>query len=168
MSPGRDKSLTAPAAPNRIVDPVLTAKRSPSPCGQQVPSLVVHQPAPPSLSFGPSFPILSAADRGWRYAERSETRLEGHRIACFTVGGEPRLCMPQILNSVLRQFYIVQIHAVCDELQINCAPCTAEQLDSLKASPAILPRTAASCGLVTKTDAQRLCSTLLRRNAAGM
>ena len=113
----------------------------------------------------PSFPILSAADRGWSHAERNETQLEGQPIACFSVGGEPRLCLPQILNSVLRQFYVMQIHAVCDELQINCSRCTAEQLDSLKASPAILPRTAASCGLITKTDAQRLCSALLRRGA---
>nr|SVE76061.1 EOG090X0EYT [Daphnia hispanica] len=111
----------------------------------------------------PSFPILSAADRGWSHAERNETQLEGQPIACFNVGGEPRLCLPQILNSVLQQFYVMQIHAACDELQINCSPCTAEQLDSLKASPAILPRSAASCGLITKTDAQRLCSALLRR-----
>nr|SVE93920.1 EOG090X0EYT [Scapholeberis mucronata] len=114
----------------------------------------------------PSFPILSVADRGWSHAERNETLLEGQPIACFTVGGEPRLCLPQILNSVLRQFFVMQIHAVCDELQINCSRCTAEQLDSLKASPAILPRSAASCGLITKTDAQRLCSALLRRGGA--
>nr|SVE76687.1 EOG090X0EYT [Daphnia longispina] len=125
---------------------------------QQQPATV--QPAPLLL---PSFPILSAADRGWSHAERNETQLEGQLIACFTVGGEPRLCLPQILNSVLRQFFVMQIHAVCDELQINCSRCTAEQLDSLKAAPAILPRTAASCGLITKTDAQRLCSALLRR-----
>jgi len=106
------------------------------------------------------FPILSAADRGWK--ERSETLLEGHQIACFVVGGEARLCLPQILNSVLRQFYVMQIHGVCDELQIYCSLCSAEQLDSLK-SAAILPRSAASCGLITKSDAQRLCSALLRR-----
>ncbi|EFX79843.1 hypothetical protein DAPPUDRAFT_26062, partial [Daphnia pulex] len=129
----------------------------PSSPQQQQPATV--QPAP----LLPSFPILSAADRGWSHAERNETQLEGQPIACFTVGGEPRLCLPQILNSVLRQFYVMQIHAVCDELQINCSRCTAEQLDSLKAAPAILPRSAASCGLITKTDAQRLCSALLRR-----
>nr|SVE93299.1 EOG090X0EYT [Moina brachiata] len=111
----------------------------------------------------PSFPILSAPDRGGSHAERGETLLEGRPIACFTVGGEPRLCLPQILNTVLNQFVIQQIYNVRDELQINCSRCTAEQLDSLKAAPAILPRSAASCGLITKSDAQRLCSALLRR-----
>ena len=58
------------------------------------------------------------------------------------VSGEPRLCLPQILNSVLRQFQLVQINAVSDELQIYYSLCSAEQLDSLK-SAAILPRSVA-------------------------
>jgi hypothetical protein len=49
----------------------------------------------PSLPPHP-FPILSAADRSSSHAERSETLLEGQPIACFAVGGEPRLCLPQI------------------------------------------------------------------------
>jgi SKI/SNO/DAC family len=56
-------------------------------------------PAVPNVIGG--FLILSAADRGWN--ERGETVLEGHAIACFVVSGEPRLCVSQILNSVLRQ-----------------------------------------------------------------
>lgn len=150
LSSNRDAA--AAASVRTATKPLL-----PSSPQQQQPATV----QPPLLL--PSFPILSAADRGWSHAERNETQLEGQPIACFTVGGEPRLCLPQILNSVLRQFYVMQIHAVCDELQINCSRCTAEQLDSLKAAPAILPRSAASCGLITKTDAQRLCSALLRR-----
>jgi len=118
-------------------------------------------PAVPNVIGG--FPILSAADRGWN--ERGETVLEGHTIACFVVSGEARLCLPQILNSVLRQFHVMQIHSVCDELQIYCSLCSAEQLDSLKMA-GILPRAAPSCGLITKTDAQRLCSSLLRRSTA--
>jgi hypothetical protein len=153
LSSNRDAAAAAAASVRTATKPLLPS----SPQQQQQPATV----QPPLLL--PSFPILSAADRGWSHAERNETQLEGQPIACFTVGGEPRLCLPQILNSVLRQFYVMQIHAVCDELQINCSRCTAEQLDSLKAAPAILPRSAASCGLITKTDAQRLCSALLRR-----
>ncbi|XP_057374958.1 ski oncogene-like [Daphnia carinata] len=159
LSSGRDP-VAAAASVQTATKPLLSS----SPPQQQQPTTTaatLPQPAPQQLL--PSFPILSAADRGWSHAERNETQLEGQPIACFTVGGEPRLCLPQILNSVLRQFFVMQIHAVCDELQINCSRCTAEQLDSLKASPAILPRSAASCGLITKTDAQRLCSALLRR-----
>jgi hypothetical protein len=155
LSSNRDAAASATSS---VSVRTATKPLPPSSSPQQQPATV--QPAPLLL---PSFPILSAADRGWSHAERNETQLEGQPIACFTVGGEPRLCLPQILNSVLRQFFVMQIHAVCDELQINCSRCTAEQLDSLKAAPAILPRTAASCGLITKTDAQRLCSALLRR-----
>ena len=137
-----------------------------SPKAKEVDAVKVSAPAPPpphQVASPASFLILSVADRGWN--ERSETMLEGHTIACFVVGGEPRLCLPQILNSVLRQFYIHEIHAICDVLQIYCSLCSADQLDSLK-SAGILPRTAPSCGLITKSDAERLCSALLRRTAS--
>ena len=154
LSPKRvghdDDDVSSSSAFQTTTKPLTTATAIPS--------------MPPPLMPHP-FPILSVADRSSSHAERSETMLEGHLIACFAVGGEPRLCLPQILNSVLRQFYIVQIHAACDELQINCSLCTAEQLASLKMSPAILPLTASSCGLITKSDAQRLCSALMRRSS---
>nr|SVE77905.1 EOG090X0EYT [Daphnia lumholtzi] len=162
LSSGRDPVL---ASVQTATKPLLSSSPPQQQQQQQQPTTTaaatLPQLAPQQLL--PSFPILSAADRGWSHAERNETQLEGQAIACFNVGGEPRLCLPQILNSVLQQFYVMQIHAACDELQINYSSCTAEQLDSLKASPAILPRSAASCGLITKTDAQRLCSALLRR-----
>uniref|UniRef100_UPI000068341A Ski oncogene n=1 Tax=Homo sapiens TaxID=9606 RepID=UPI000068341A len=95
-----------------------------------------------------------------RSTERCETVLEGETISCFVVGGEKRLCLPQILNSVLRDFSLQQINAVCDELHIYCSRCTADQLEILKVM-GILPFSAPSCGLITKTDAERLCNALL-------
>lgn len=105
-------------------------------------------------------PILTTPDRS--HSERAETVLEGESISCFVVGGEKRLCLPHILNSVLRDFSLAQINQVCDELQIFCSRCNHEQLEELKVS-GILPSTAPSCGLITKTDAERLCSSLLHR-----
>lgn len=105
-------------------------------------------------------PILVAPDRS--PSQRCETLLEGESITCFLVGGEKRLCLPQILNSILRDFTLHQINQVCDDLQIFCSRCNPEQLDELKET-GILPKTAPSCGLITKTDAERLCSTLLHR-----
>ena len=35
---------------------------------------------------------------------RSETILESETITCFVIGGEKRLCLPQIFNTVLRDF----------------------------------------------------------------
>lgn len=103
-------------------------------------------------------PILTTPDTS--RSERTETILEGESISCFIVGGEKRLCLPQVLNSVLREFTLQQINQECDILQIYCSRCTPEQLNELK-STGILPHSAPSCGLITKTDAERLCSALL-------
>ncbi|KAJ7306439.1 hypothetical protein JRQ81_009791 [Phrynocephalus forsythii] len=102
-------------------------------------------------------PFFMPSDRS---TERCETVLEGETISCFVVGGEKRLCLPQILNSVLRDFSLQQINAVCDELHVYCSRCTADQLEILKVM-GILPFSAPSCGLITKTDAERLCNALL-------
>lgn len=115
-------------------------------------------PPPPPPPVSPCAPALSAPDRG--RGERGETLLEGEPISCFTVGGEKRLCLPQILTSVLTDFSLDQINRICDELQIYCSRCTPEQLHELKATR-VLPNNAPSCGLITKTDAQRLCGALL-------
>ncbi|XP_014601799.1 PREDICTED: ski oncogene [Polistes canadensis] len=127
-----------------------------------------EDPAPPDrpkvacekrdLEF--QIPILTAPDQNC--SERCETVLEGESISCFVVGGERRLCLPQVLNTVLQDFSLQQIHQVCDELQIYCSRSTRDQLEELKLS-GILPRNAPSCGLITQTDAERLVSALLSR-----
>lgn len=117
-----------------------------------------ESPPPPFPAPQQPQPILSAPDPG--RGERTETFLEGEAISCFVVGGEKRLCLPQILTSVLTDFTLDQINRICDELQIYCSRCTPEQLTELKVT-GILPKNAPSCGLITKTDAERLCSALL-------
>lgn len=110
----------------------------------------------------PVHPVLYVPDQSG--CELFDTELEWEKIACFTVGGEMRLCLPLILNTVLRDFTLTQINQVCDELRIYCSRCTPEQLDTLKHCQ-ILPATAPSCGLMTKTNAERLCFALLHRVA---
>lgn len=116
-------------------------------------------PSPPVLGGGP---LLVPCDSS---TELTHSLLEGESISCFVVGGEKRLCLPQVLNSVLRDFSLQQINAVCDELYVYCSRCDAEQLHILKVL-GILPFNAPSCGLITLTDAQRLCNALLRPGAA--
>uniref|UniRef100_A0A9J7ZMW5 SKI-like proto-oncogene a n=1 Tax=Cyprinus carpio carpio TaxID=630221 RepID=A0A9J7ZMW5_CYPCA len=115
-------------------------------------------PSPPVLGGGP---LLVPCDSS---TELTHSLLEGESISCFVVGGEKRLCLPQVLNSVLRDFSLQQINAVCDELYVYCSRCDAEQLHILKVL-GILPFNAPSCGLITLTDAQRLCNALLRPGA---
>ncbi|XP_066997984.2 ski oncogene [Anabrus simplex] len=123
---------------------------------------VYMTPPPPPFPIQ-QLPILTAPDQS--RSERTETVLEGETISCFVVGGEKRLCLPQVLNSVLRDFSLAQINQVCDELQIFCSRCNPEQLEVLKVT-GILPMSAPSCGLITKTDAERLCSALLHQPGA--
>ncbi|OCT80778.1 ski-like protein [Xenopus laevis] len=111
----------------------------------------------PSPQIHPG-PLLIPSDSS---TELTQTDLEGESISCFMVGGEKRLCLPQVLNSVLRDFSLQQINIVCDEMYIYCSRCTSDQLHILKVL-GILPFNAPSCGLITLTDAQRLCNALLR------
>uniref|UniRef100_A0A4W4G8J7 c-SKI SMAD4-binding domain-containing protein n=1 Tax=Electrophorus electricus TaxID=8005 RepID=A0A4W4G8J7_ELEEL len=128
----------------------------------QEPSLtggVAPLPSPSVLGVGP---LLVPCDSS---TELTHSVLEGESISCFVVGGEKRLCLPQVLNSVLRDFSLQQINAVCDELYVYCSRCDANQLHILKVL-GILPFNAPSCGLITLTDAQRLCNALLRQGTA--
>ena len=115
----------------------------------------LSQPPPYPVQQVPVFLSMDCS-RG----EKSDTLLEGEHIACFIVGGEKRLCLPQILNTVLRDFSLPQINEACDALHIFCSRCNHEQLEHLKLY-GVLPYTAPSCGLITKTDAERLCNALL-------
>ncbi|KAI3369965.1 hypothetical protein L3Q82_024770 [Scortum barcoo] len=115
--------------------------------------LTLPAQTPPVMSG----PLFIPSDRS---TERCETVLEREHISCFVVGGEKRLCLPQILNSVLRDFSLQQINSVCDDLHIYCSRCTADQLEILKVV-GILPFSAPSCGLITQTDAERLCNALI-------
>ncbi|XP_013777282.1 ski oncogene-like [Limulus polyphemus] len=109
-------------------------------------------------------PIFTPPDRS--RCKRSETILEGETISCFIVGGEERLCFPQVLNPVLRDFSLPQIYSVFAELNIHFSSCTQEQLEILKVG-GVLPLTAPSCGLITKTDAERLCAVLFHNQTVG-
>lgn len=103
-------------------------------------------------------PLIVPADDSC--GEFSETLLDGEWISCFVVGGERRLCLPQILNSVLKDFALHEINAVCTDIQIYYSRCTSDQLSLLKRQ-GIIPASAPSCGLITQTDAERLVASLV-------
>ena len=89
-----------------------------------------------------------------------ETLLHNERISCFIVGGEKRLCLHDILNTILKDFSVQQINNACQKLQIACLESTPKQLEILKKSH-LLPSGAPNCGLLTQTNAERLCAYLL-------
>lgn len=121
--------------------------------------LVVQIPPPPELNQ----PILTEPDTAANgCGTLFETVLEGRRIGCFMLGGELRLCLPQVLNNVLMDFSLDQINCTCERLQIFCSQCTLDQLHEFKAAK-ILPDDVKTSGLITRTNAERLCAALLCR-----
>ncbi|CAF0875397.1 unnamed protein product [Brachionus calyciflorus] len=89
-----------------------------------------------------------------------ETLLHGERISCFIVGGEKRLCLHDILNTILKNFSVQQINTACQKLSIACLEATPRQLDILKRNH-LLPPGAPNCGLLTQTNSERLCAFLM-------
>ena len=113
---------------------------------------------PAQLSGQPETkPFLMKADST---CVQAEAILEGELIACFEIGGEKRLCLPQIFNTVLSGFSLDHVNQACDKLFIYCSRCNAEQLELFRKTQN-LPPTATTCGLITMTDAERLCTDLL-------
>lgn len=99
-------------------------------------------------------------DRGSRVAERCETLLDGEKIACFDVGGEKRLCFPQVLHAVFQNVKLDEINRAMTDLHIHNSRCTSEQVEVLKVT-GVLPVSSTSCGLITKSDAERLANFLV-------
>nr|CAD7463005.1 unnamed protein product [Timema tahoe] len=154
----------APASPSSptILKKHLNQDDAPPPATSSIKECTDVFIMPPPFPIQ-QLPILTTPDQS--RSERSETVLEGQTISCFVVGGERRLCLPQLLSRVLGGFSLSQINQVCDELQIYCSRCNPEQLEVLKIAGSI-PNDAVACGLITKTDAERLCSALFHRSGA--
>ncbi|KAL5280624.1 SKI.2 family protein [Megaselia abdita] len=161
---GPGHSLPSSAASNRNSNANATTivkkevLSSPEPQDES-PTYVQPPPPPPEIPQ----PILSASDQD--SGELLETVLEAKTIGCFFVGGELRLCLPQFLNTVLTEFSLEQINRIFEELCIFCSQCTPEQLNMFKDAK-ILPKDVKASGLITLTDAERLCSALLHRGCS--
>ena len=109
--------------------------------------------------------LTHALQQTYTYGHFAKTHIKRVIIITdFSVGGELRLCLPQILRQTLAQFHWQQICRACEELQIHCAPCSSSQLVALK-SAGVLPVAAHQCGLITKSDAERLTSYLMIQNS---
>uniref|UniRef100_A0A182PJQ5 c-SKI SMAD4-binding domain-containing protein n=1 Tax=Anopheles epiroticus TaxID=199890 RepID=A0A182PJQ5_9DIPT len=125
--------------------------------GAQQPAPRQQQPMGPPV---PGVPIMTTPDPDCGIVQM--TVLEGKRIGCFLLGGETRLCLPQIFNNILTDFSVEQINRSIQELMIYLYNCTDQQLAEFKRAN-IIPDTAKTCGLITRTNAERLCSSLLHQ-----
>ena len=61
-----------------------------------------------------------------------ETIIDGFPLACFSSGGEKRVCYTELVNKVLKDFDSKEIDANRDRLQIYCPRCSPQQLELFK------------------------------------
>ena len=108
-------------------------------------------------------PLMSSRDM--TSASLEETVISSQVIPCFNIGGEMRLCFPQILKQILGSFHSEQICLACEELLIHVAPASTQQLVVLIGA-GVLPLAAHQCGLITKSDAERLAAYLMTNKMA--
>ncbi|CAL8080377.1 unnamed protein product [Calicophoron daubneyi] len=89
--------------------------------------------------------------------------IDGEIIMGFNVWGEKRLCLPHLFRFVLNDVDLKVIDEACTKLQITCTTCSPAQLNLLH-SRKILPRAVTSCGLIRKSDAERLTKYIRNHN----
>lgn len=95
-----------------------------------------------------------------KFSSLKSTRIFDHLISCFVIGGECRLCFPQMLGLVLPNLQPRQIDEMCIKLRISNMQASKEQLQILKLAGA-LPASAVNCELITKSNAERLIAQLV-------
>ncbi|VDN12597.1 unnamed protein product, partial [Dibothriocephalus latus] len=81
--------------------------------------------------------------------------IEGEKVMGFNVWGEVRLCLPHLLRFVLNDMDIDEIGQAISRLKIACTKCSSRQLALLHMCSA-LPDEVTSCGLIRKSDAERM------------
>lgn len=85
--------------------------------------------------------------------------VEGEKVMGFNVWGEVRLCLPHLLRFVINDVDIEEIGQALSKLRIACTKCSQRQLAMLHGCNA-LPTEVTSCGLIRKSDAERMLKLL--------
>ena len=93
-----------------------------------------------------------------------QIQVMGANLSCFQVGGERRVCLPQLLRHFIERrsgkaLQPKKVEMAMWELNIVVHIANAAQLNALKEVGAIDGKSE-SCGLLRQTDAERLCAYL--------
>lgn len=112
----------------------------------------------PSTSNPPPLSSAFSLPRPHEIEETGElvySIVEGEKVMGFNVWGEVRLCLPHLLRFVLYDVDIDEIGQALSKLRIVCTKCSHRQLAMLHGCNA-LPTEVTSCGLIRKSDAERM------------
>ena len=88
-----------------------------------------------------------------------ETIIDSVPLACFSSGGEKRVCYTELVNKVLNDFDSKEVDRNRDRLQIYCPRCTSHQLELFKLA-GVIPWSCTSASFISKTDSFRLIGVL--------
>ena len=88
-----------------------------------------------------------------------ETLVDGISVACFSFGGEKRLCFNEIMTKVLKDYSPQEISLIRERLQIHCPRCSPQQLEMFKLA-GVVPWPCSAANLISKSDAFRLFGSL--------
>ncbi|THD29054.1 hypothetical protein D915_000113 [Fasciola hepatica] len=172
--------LTSPKLPRPMPSSPVTSKSRTSSCDSVV--RMDKDTSDPLLYCRPTFyPLLKdQVDRAhcsWRTSDPKHqaspelapetgtlvpSLIDGEVIMGFNVWGEKRLCLPHLFRFVLNDVDLKAIDEACTKLQITCTTCTPAQLKLLH-SRRILPKAVSTCGLIRKSDAERLTKYIRNR-----
>lgn len=85
--------------------------------------------------------------------------IEYYRVASYNIGGEPYICLPQLLQFLKEKFTLKRLVEKFEESMINFTSASAKQVDGfIKAC--VLPNSAKSCSLIKRSDADKVCLSL--------
>ena len=89
-----------------------------------------------------------------------ETLIDNIPMACFSYGGEKRLCYNQLLNDVLKDFNPSTVSETRDRLRVYCPRTTPQQLEIFKLA-GVRSWSCSSASLITKSDCFRLIGAIV-------
>ncbi|KAI6183574.1 Ski oncogene [Aphelenchoides bicaudatus] len=98
-----------------------------------------------------TFPLMLQRDN--HSSCLAEYQIGAHKIVGFTVGGEPRLCLPQLKALILPD--CSGFDKLLSDLQIATVNASSDQLNQLVQAKA-LPKSVGYCPLITRSNAERL------------
>lgn len=93
--------------------------------------------------------------------------IEDFRVASYTIGGEPHLCLPQLLQFLRQHFETKTMVEKFEESLIHFPSASPKQVEGFIKS-SCLPPSAKSCPLIKRSDADKICLSLFEElsNAA--
>lgn len=82
--------------------------------------------------------------------------IEGFRVVSYSIGGEPYLCLPQLLQFLKQNFTIKRLIDKFEESVFTFSSATPKQVEGFIKS-SVLPPNATSCPLIKRSDADKIC-----------